>query len=109
MSKRAVIEAYAGRWGTKTLAKKLNMSERTVWNYYSRYHCSPRNRGGWYTTGQAARVTGLSMQWLSRLCREGKVRARRLPGSGWWQIHPEDVERLVARYNPVLWRRWLER
>lgn len=93
------------RLRVETLARRLGRTPKAVLRWCERNRVFPC-RGSWWTTGQAAQVTGLSPQHLSALCRQRKLRSRRVPGGRWWLIAPEEVERLIQRYNPALWQRW---
>lgn len=89
-----------------TLARHLGRSPKAVEQWCWRHGCFP-TRGSWYTSGEAARRTGLSPQWLTALCRERRIRARRVPGGRWWLIAPEEVERLARQRG--LEEQWWER
>jgi hypothetical protein len=113
--RRAAAEEALSRWGaTHTdgwIAQRLGLSERTVANWRLRLGYWKTKQGGWYTTGQASRVTGLSPQWLSSMAREKRIQARRVLAHerahhAWWLIAPEEVERLCRERNPELWARW---
>ncbi len=112
---RARVEEALSRWGsTRTdvwIGNRLGLSPRTVANWRLRLGIW-KTRTSWYTTGEAARVTGLSPQAWSRLARTGQVRARRLKAyprahHAWWLIAPEEVEHLLRRRCPQTWERWL--
>lgn len=104
-----VIETYAGIRSIAWLAKQLELSPRSVQNWIWKLHFRKTDHRGWYTTGQAAQVTGYSPQWMSQCCREGKLRCRRPPRSlrhpnySWWLVAPEEVERLSKERKPELW------
>lgn len=108
-----IVEAF-DRWGWRysdaEIARRLGIAPRTIENWRWRLGIWHTRRTSWYTTGEAARVTGLSPQWLSRLARTGRIQARQRGGRRhWWLIAPEDVERLAREHNPALMRRWEER
>lgn len=112
-SRRAEVEDALLQWGAhesdREIARRLGLAERSVENWRWRLGIYHTRQSGWYTTGEAARVTGLSQQRLSHLARTSRIRARQRGGRRhWWVIAPEDVERLVREHNPALWRRWEE-
>lgn len=55
---------------------------------------------GW-TTGEAARRTGLSKSTILRMIDDGELLATRGRGT-WWRIDPEDGELLVRESDPRL-------
>lgn len=113
---RRRVEEALSRWnGTRTdawIARQLGISERTLENWRCRLGYWKTNWRGWYTVNEAARVTGLSSDALNRMCRTGKVRARKVPKCrdraryAWWLIAPEDVERLIQDCCPETMKRW---
>jgi hypothetical protein len=109
------VEEALSRWGaTRTdrwIARRLGIAPRTLENWRWRLRIWKTQQRGWYTTGEAALVTGYTPQWLARLAREKRIRARRVKPRrrahhAWWLIAPEEVERLCREHNPELWRRW---
>ena len=47
------------------------------------------------TAGTAARILGLPLGEIERMCTEGKLRARRIGERGWWRIDFESVRELL--------------
>lgn len=108
---RSRVEEALLRWGAHysdaEIGRRLGLSPRTVENWRLRLGIWWTQQRGWYTTGEAARVTGLSSHMLARMARTGRIRARQRGGrSHWWALHPEDVERLTHHHNPALMQRW---
>lgn len=78
--------ALMGMIGTMrpaTIARRLGRSERAVIRRCNRLHLAA-SKDGVVTSGVAAQLTGLSPQYLTRLARQGRIPARRMPGGRWW-------------------------
>lgn len=107
----ALLESRGGVWTIERMAQELGIAPRTMQNWIWRLRWKKTAWRGWYTTGAASQVTGLSPQWLSSQCRAGKLRCRRPPRSlrhprySWWLIAPEDVEQLMRERRPELLER----
>lgn len=107
-----VLERYGGVWSIERMAREVGIAPRTFENWIWRLRWRKTEWRGWYTTGAAAKVTGLSPQWLSKQCRAGALHCRRTrksprhPGRTWWLICPEDVERISRARRPELWKHW---
>ena len=105
------LGTWAGVRSDAWIGEHLGLAARTVANWRWRLRIRRIDRWGWYTTGQAARVTGLSAGTLATMARDGRIRARRLAAGhgyrrGWWMLDPEDVERISRERYPELWNRW---
>lgn len=50
------------------------------------------------TVGTAARILGVSVWTIERMCEEGKLRARRIGERGWWRI---DYASVLEVLNPA--------
>jgi len=37
----------------------------------------------------AAKLMGVTPQWITSLARRGKIKARRVPGGRWWLFDPK--------------------
>jgi len=49
----------------------------------------------WYTTGEVARLLGITKQWVSHLARTGKLESSRLQEGGWHRISRESLEKYI--------------
>ena len=72
------------------IGRKFGRSAYAVYQRSRRLGVWP-TREDWVTSGVAAQITGFSQQWLSKLARIGKVRARRVPGGRWWLFDPRQL------------------
>ena len=58
-------------------------------------YCRARRIGCWPTTcdlitsTMAAKLMGVTPQWITSLARRGKIKARRVPGGRWWLFDPK--------------------
>ena len=52
-------------------------------------------KSGWITVSQAAKLTGYNEEYLTTLCREGKIKAQKY--SIVWQVDRESLLDYVAR------------
>lgn len=107
----AALDDWAGVRSDAWIGSRLGLSARTVANWRWRLHVRRIDRWGWYTTGQAARLTGLSPGTLATMARSGRIRARRLVAGhgyrrGWWLLDPRDVERISRERQPAIWQAW---
>ena len=50
------------------------------------------------TAGTAARILGLHVATIERMCEEGQLRARRIGERGWWRI---DYASVLEVLNPA--------
>lgn len=112
---RARVEALladkAGIWTDASIGRHLGLSPRTIENWRCRLRFRRTSRWGWYTTGQVARLTGLSEVTVRRMIHRGQLRARRLVAGngyrrGWWMVAAEDAERLLRERRPEVWEGW---
>ena len=56
------------------------------------------------TTGETAKLLGVSKQWIGQLARDGIIKSHRLHDGGWHRIDRASLEEYVERYNiPVDW------
>lgn len=49
-----------------------------------------------YTTGEVAKILGISKQWVSTLAREGKLDSYRIQDGGWHRITKASLERYIS-------------
>lgn len=75
------------------IARALGRSEKGVRRWCERHGHSATTEL-LMTSGRAARIAGVSPQRLTALARQGRVRARRVPGGRWWLWRVEDLPQL---------------
>jgi hypothetical protein len=103
------LSCWSARYSDAEIGRRMGVAERTVEHWRERLGVWHTQDTSWYTSGEAARVTGLRPQRLTRMARAGRIRAQQRGGRGcWWLFAPEDVERLALTHNPALMRRWEE-
>ncbi len=94
------ISRYSGVRSLEWIAERLRVSPRTVANIIDQEGLGPTTRGDYLTSGQAAELLSYSPQWVTTLCRTGRLPARRNPTSRypgrWWLIPREAVQRWLA-------------
>ena len=70
-------------WSLSAIARHLGRSavavQRKLW-----YHRQAPTRQDLLTSGQLAAQLGCSQQWLTRLARQKRIKARRVPKGRWW-------------------------
>lgn len=88
-----------------TIARHLGRSEKALLRWCERNDCWPHTQS-WYLTHEAELVTRLPDWRIREMTRRGLIRSRRVPGSHWRLLHPDDVEAMVRAHNPTLWQRW---
>ena len=83
------------------IARRIGKSPRAVYNWRMRHHVYPTKRH-LITSGEAARILGVTQQWIVKLAKARKLHARRTPlsfnnasGRRWWLFYPADVRRLA--------------
>lgn len=86
----ATLTLNVQRQSVETLARRLGRSPRAVRKRFRRLNLAP-TRDEWLTSTQAAAVMGCTPQWVTHLARQGRIRARRVPGGAWWLIDCEGV------------------
>lgn len=73
-----------------SIAMKLGRTEKAVARWCEKARICPTH-DTWITSGWAAEMSGVSPQYLTRLAREGRIKARRVPGGRWWLYSPEHL------------------
>jgi hypothetical protein len=92
----ALIVSRLTCWTRPTIARHLGRTPRAIRGWCWRHGQNPRNQH-LLTSGQAAKITGLSQQWLTEMARAGRIKARREPGGRWWLFSPAALERIKER------------
>jgi len=72
------------------IAARMGRTERAVRHWCERSHNTPLNMH-LMTTTEVAEEWGVSVQYVARLARQGKLPARRVPGGRRWLFDPERV------------------
>lgn len=74
------------------IAEQLGRSPRSVKGWCWRHGQSSRNQDQ-LTSGDAARMLGVSCQYLTSLARTGRLKAHREPGGRWWLFDPDALRK----------------
>lgn len=74
-------------WTPEAIARRLGRTPAAVARWLYTWRQGP-TRQTWLTSGQAAKLAGCTQQWLTRLAKAGRARARRVPGGRWWLFDP---------------------
>ena len=80
-----------------TIGRKLGRSEGAIVKRCRKLGIAV-TKDGVVTSGVAAQITGLSPQYLTRLARQGRIPARRVPGGRWWCFARVDLLPLTQRH-----------
>jgi len=84
------------------IAAALGRSPSAVKTWCWRHGHSSRNQD-LLTSGDAARLFGVSCQWLTELARTKRLRkARREPGGRWWLFDPDELRRYFQKRKEAL-------
>lgn len=83
-------------WGEDAIAKHLDRSVRSVQKQKVKYHQHALNQE-LVPSGVASQVTGYTPQGLTKMAREGRLKARRKPKSKWWLFYPPELENLKKK------------
>ncbi|MBF6590467.1 MAG: helix-turn-helix domain-containing protein [Ktedonobacterales bacterium] len=95
---RALVRQFSGARHPAWIAAQTHRADvtaQTVRRCAWRLHCTPTKRAGWYTANQAARLLYYTPQWVSHLCRVGRIAAHRNPGGRTWLI----AERAIREFQ----------
>jgi len=57
------------------------------------------NNGEWITVSQAAQLTGYNEEHITRLCRQGKIKARKY--SIVWQVDRDSLSGYIAKVEKL--------
>lgn len=75
-------------WSRAAIARHIGRTAIAVRQKLWQHHQAP-SKQDLLTSGQLAARMGISQQWLTRLARRGKLKARRIPRGRWWLFpHP---------------------
>ena len=77
------LMSMIGTMRAETIARRMGRTRWAILRRCQRLGLSA-SKDSVVTSGIAARLTGLSPQYLTRLARQGRIAARRLPGGRWW-------------------------
>lgn len=80
------------------IAVKLKRTVRGVEKICSRRHIAA-TRQEYITSTDAAKITGLSAQYLTKLARDKKLRAIRVKSGRWWLFNPETLKKYMESRN----------
>lgn len=104
LDEEAFILAHLTCWSRAAIARHLGRTPRQIKDWCWRTGQHPRNQH-LLTSGEAARLAGVSQQWLTELARADRIKARREPGGRWWLFDPEEVRALRPALHPVRYPR----
>jgi hypothetical protein len=76
-------------WTDSTIARHLGRTEYAVRKYRQRLHQHYANQD-LISTGQLAKLVNKSPQYIRRMAREGKIKARHKPHSNRWLFSYEN-------------------
>jgi len=77
------LMSMIGTMRAETIARRMGRTRWAILRRCQRLGLSA-SKDGVVTSGIASQLTGLSPQYLTRLARQGRIAARRLPGGRWW-------------------------
>lgn len=101
--RRNWLLSVAGKRSNRWIAHQIGCKPRHVPQRCHRHGICPTRSQGMITASQAALILGMTPQGVARLCRLGKLRARRnrqrkrwdypirRQSTPWWQIRLEDI------------------
>lgn len=81
---------WLGRWQVSVIARRLGRTEGAVIERCIDLHIAP-TKNGCLTSSEAARMAGVSQQYMTRMARQRRIKAHRLSGQSWWLFGPLDV------------------
>lgn len=90
------------------IARRLGRSLRAVEQICVKHHLYA-TRQHYVTSREAARITGLSQQWLTELVRTKRLRAIRIRGGRWWLFNPKTLQRFKQQREEESWQNAEER
>lgn len=93
IEREMLIVHHLGLWRLSVIADRAGVSEGALKSWLWHHGLSARKR--WLTSGRAAKLLGVSCQWLTELTRDGAVRGHREPGGRWWLYDPIYIGKLM--------------
>lgn len=81
------VDLHVGTLTDAQIGAYLGRTPKAVRQWRERNHIAPtRTTARWMTSGEAARMLGVSQQTVTRWCRTKQIPARRVPGGRWWLV-----------------------
>jgi len=109
------LEQLLGRWGPRTVAKKMHRSLNSVVVKATRLHISRRDRDGWFTKRDVCEILGVDHKWVQTRIDTGAIKAYYHHGARpsqlgmrAWHIEEADLKEFIRRYPQELIARNLD-
>lgn len=81
------VDLHAGTLTDAQISVYLDRTPTAIraWRWRNRI-AATRTTARWITTGEAARLVGVSQQTITAWARHKRIPARRVPGGRWWLV-----------------------